>query len=105
MEMHGFDLNPDWLTASRMWWMTTCQMETSLSTTTRVVKPLKDERGTFDAIITDPPYLNCTDLYTDDPEDLSNMKQPEWEDMMREAFRNYHRLIKKSSVKDKPSTP
>ena len=67
--------------------------------------PLKDEEESFDAIITDPPYLNCPDLYTDDPDDLSNMKQPQWEDMMRESFRQYHRLIKTSSVRDKVFYP
>jgi hypothetical protein len=67
--------------------------------------PLQDEEESFDAIITDPPYLNCPDLYTEEPDDLSNMKQPEWEEMMREAFRNYYRLIKRSSVKDKTFYP
>ena len=33
------------------------------------------------------------------------MKQPEWEEMMRRAFRNYARLIKRSSVKDKTFYP
>ena len=65
----------------------------------------QDQKGTFDAIITDPPYLNCPDVYTDEPDDLSNMKQPQWEDMMREAFRQYHRLLKKSTVKDKTFYP
>ena len=103
--MHGFDLNPrlvdriqdvvdDHLPDGDL----TLYNDSELD-----MKPLKDERGTFDAIITDP-YLNCPDLYTDDPEDLSNMKRFKWEDMM-EAFRNYHRLIKKSSVKDKTFYP
>jgi len=69
------------------------------------LQPLEEEWESFDAIITDPPYLNCPDLYTDDPEDLSNMKQPEWEEMMREAFRQYHRLIKTSRVKDRSFYP
>ena len=44
-------------------------------------------------------------LYTNDPDDLSNMKQEEWEDLMREAFRQYHRLLKRSHVKDKTFYP
>ena len=67
--------------------------------------PLKDEKESFDAIITDPPYLNCPDVYTDEPEDLSNMDQDKWVDQMRTAFKGYHRLIKKSCVKDKNFYP
>ena len=33
------------------------------------------------------------------------MKQPEWEDMMRKAFKGYHRLLKRSTVKDKTFYP
>ena len=69
------------------------------------MEPLANEEETFDAVITDPPYLNCPDLYTDEPEDLSNMDQDVWEDMMRDAFKNYYRLIKKSSVRDKVFYP
>ena len=69
------------------------------------MEPLSNEEETFDAVITDPPYLNCPDLYTDEPEDLSNMDQDVWEDMMRDAFKNYYRLIKKSSVRDKVFYP
>ena len=65
------------------------------------MQPLEDEHESFDAIQTDTPYLNCPDLYTNEPEDLSNMDQSVWEDQMREAFKNYNRLIKRSSVKDK----
>ena len=107
MEMHGFDLNPrlidriqevvdDHLPDGNL----TLYNENGVE-----MRPLRDQKGTFDAIITDPPYLNCPDLYTNEPEDLSNMKQPEWEDMMREAFRQYHRLLKKSTVKDKTFYP
>ena len=102
MEMHGFDLNPRLI--DRIQDVVDDHMpdgELHLYNDSGVdMQPLKDETGTFDCVISDPPYLNCPDVYTDDPEDLSNMKQPEWEDMMREAFRQYHRLIKKSSVKD-----
>ena len=38
----------------------------------------------FDAVITDPPYLNCPDLYAEEKDDLSNMKQEEWEEKMRD---------------------
>ena len=65
------------------------------------MKPLEKEKNSFDAIITDPPYLNCPDVYTIEPEDLSNLDQTEWEDQMREVFENYYRLIKKSKVKDR----
>ena len=107
MEMHGFDLNPRLI--DRIQDVVDDHMpdgELHLYNDSGVdMQPLKDQTGTFDAIITDPPYLNCPDVYTDDPEDLSNMKQPEWEDMMREAFRQYHRLLKKSTVKDKTFYP
>ena len=69
------------------------------------MKPLKKEKNSFDAIITDPPYLNCPDLYTQEDNDLSNMDQDQWEEMMRICFKNYYRLIKKSSVKDKVFHP
>jgi hypothetical protein len=107
MEMHGFDLNPRLI--DRIQEVVDEHLdegnlhlynEDGISMT-----PLQDERETFDAIITDPPYLNCPDLYTNEPDDLSNMKQPEWEEMMGQAFRNYHRLIKRSSVKDKVFYP
>ncbi len=69
------------------------------------MQPLLKEKSSFDAIITDPPYLNCPDVYTTESEDLSNMTQEEWEDQMTHAFKSYHRLIKKSSVKDKTFYP
>ena len=107
MEMHGFDLNPRLIDRIQEvvdehlpYGSLTLYNENGVT-----MQPLRDEQETFDAIVTDPPYLNCPDLYTNEPEDLSQMKQPEWEDMMRQAFRNYHRLIKKSSVKDKTFYP
>ena len=69
------------------------------------MEPLKDEEETFDAIITDPPYLNCPDVYTEEPEDLSNLSQDDWIDQMKEAFTNYYRLIKTSNVRDKTFYP
>ena len=107
MEMHGFDLNPrlvdriqdvvdEHIPESQL----TLYNEDGVE-----MKPLSNEKDTFDAIITDPPYLNCPDLYTEDPEDLSNVDQSEWEELMRKCFRNYYRLIKKSSVKDKTFYP
>lgn len=107
MEMHGFDLNPRLV--DRVWEVLDDHLPDSKFTLYNEngvsMDPLKDEEESFDAIITDPPYLNCPDLYTDDPDDLSNMKQPQWEDMMRESFRQYHRLIKTSSVRDKVFYP
>ena len=107
MEMHGFDLNPRLV--DRVQEVADEHFpdgELHLYNEDGIsMAPLKDEEGTFDAIITDPPYLNCPDLYTEDKDDLSNMKQPQWEEMMRGAFRQYHRLIKASSVKDKVFYP
>lgn len=107
MEMHGFDLNPRLI--DRIQDVVDEHLpggDLHLYNENGVtMQPLKDEHESFDAIITDPPYLNCPDLYTDDPEDLSNMKQPEWEDMMRDAFKQYHRLLKTSKVKDKTFYP
>lgn len=107
MEMHGFDLNPRLV--DRIWEVAdehfpkgkyTLYNEDGIE-----MQPLSDQEETFDAILTDPPYLNCPDLYTDEEDDLSNMEQPQWEEMMRKAFRNYHRLIKRSCVKDKTFYP
>lgn len=107
MEMHGFDLNP--VLVDRIWEVIDEHMPDAKFTLHNDdgirMQSLENEEGTFDAIITDPPYLNCPDLYTKEPEDLSQMKQPEWEEMMRRAFRNYARLIKRSSVKDKTFYP
>lgn len=107
MEMHGFDLNPRLV--DRLQEVADDHLPEGIlhlyNEDGIKMDPLKDEVETFDAIITDPPYLNCPDLYTKDPDDLSNMKQPEWEEMMREAFKNYRRLIKRSSVKDKTFYP
>jgi len=107
MEMHGFDLNP--VLVDRIWEVIDEHLPDAKFTLYNDdgirMQPLEKEKGTFDAIITDPPYLNCPDLYTNEPEDLSQMKQPEWEEMMRRAFRNYSRLIKQSSVKDKTFYP
>ena len=69
------------------------------------MKPLQQEEESFDAIITDPPYLNCPDLYTQEENDLSNVSQEDWEQMMAICFRHYHRLIKRSRVKDKVFYP
>jgi len=107
MEMHGFDLNPrliDRIQEVVDEHLPTDDLHLYNENGVRLL-PLQNESESFDAIITDPPYLNCPDLYTQEPDDLSNMKQPEWEEMMREAFRNYHRLLKRSSVKDKTFHP
>ena len=107
MEMHGFDLNPRLI--DRIQEVVDEHLPEGdlhlYNESGITLQPLEKEQESFDAIITDPPYLNCPDLYTDDPEDLSNMKQPEWEEMMRESFRQYHRLIKTSRVKDKTFYP
>ena len=65
------------------------------------MRPFDNQREIFDVIQTDPPYLNCPDVYTEEKEDLSNVTQDEWENKMSQAFANYARLIKTSSVKDK----
>jgi ParB-like chromosome segregation protein Spo0J len=107
MEMHGFDLNPRLI--DRIQDVVDEHLpdgDLHLYNENGVhLLPLKQEEESFDAIITDPPYLNCPDLYTEEPDDLINMKQPKWEEMMQEAFRNYYRLIKRSSVKDKTFYP
>jgi ParB-like chromosome segregation protein Spo0J len=107
MEMHGFDLNPRLI--DRIQDVVDEHLPDAnlhlYNENGVLLQPLKQETESFDAILTDPPYLNCPDLYTEDPDDLSNMKQPEWEEKMRESFRNYYRLIKRSSVKDKTFYP
>ena len=106
MEMHGFDLNPrlvdriqdvvdEHLPDGNLHPTTT--MESECCHWKERKNPL------MPSLLT--PYLNCPDLYTEEPEDLSNMKQPEWEDMMRKAFKGYHRLLKRSTVKDKTFYP
>ena len=103
MQVVGFDLNPR--NVDRIWEVVDDHFPEGdykfYNEDGIKMEPLKDEKDTFHAIQTDPPYLNCPDLYTDQPDDLSNMDQDKWEDMMREAFTNYHRLIKPSVVKDK----
>lgn len=69
------------------------------------MKPLKDKYEYLDGIITDPPYLNGVDTYTDSDEDLSNVSQEEFLSKMEICFRNYHRLIKTSSVEEKKFYP
>ena len=107
MEMHGFDLNPRLL--DRIQDVVDEHLPEGNLTLyyddgIRML-PLKDQEEEFDAILTDPPYLNCPDLYTNEPEELSQMKQPEWEEMMRRTFANYARLLKRSNVKDKTFHP
>ena len=107
MEMHGFDLNPrlvDRIQDVVDEHLPDGNLHLYNDDGVRML-PLQGEKESFDAIVTDPPYLNCPDLYTNEPEDLSNMKQPEWEDMMRKAFKGYHRLLKRSTVKDKTFYP
>jgi ParB-like chromosome segregation protein Spo0J/16S rRNA G966 N2-methylase RsmD len=107
MEMHGFDLNPRLI--DRIQEVVDEHLpegDLHLYNEDGIrMQPLEAEEESFDCVISDPPYLNCPDLYTDDPEDLSNMKQEEWEDLMRESFRQYHRLLKRSQVKDKTFYP
>ena len=107
MECHGFDLNP------RNIDRTQDVLDQHFPNGTFHLynedgvdmKPLQNEEESFDAIITDPPYLNCPDLYTQEENDLSNMSQSQWEQMMAITFRHYHRLIKRSRVKDKVFYP
>ena len=95
MECHGFDLNP------RNIDRTQDVLDQHFPNGTFHLynedgvdmKPLQNEEESFDAIITDPPYLNCPDLYTQEENDLSNMSQSQWEQMMAITFRHYHRLI------------
>ena len=54
------------------------------------VRPFDNQSEVFDAVITDPPYLNCPDLYTEEKEDLSNMTQEEWEEKMGQHFLTMH---------------
>ena len=107
MEMHGFDLNPRLI--DRIQDVVDEHMPdgnlTLYNDSGVDMKPLENETETFDCVISDPPYLNCPDVYTDDPEDLSNMNQSKFEEMMRKTFSNYYRLIKRSSVKDKTFYP
>ena len=107
MECHGFDLNPRNIDRTQEVFddhfpdgKFTLYNEDGVD-----MKPLQQEEESFDAIITDPPYLNCPDLYTQEENDLSNMSQEEWEQMMAISFRHYHRLIKRSRVKDKVFYP
>ena len=69
------------------------------------MKPLAEEESSFDGILTDPPYLNCVETYTAEPEDLSNVSSGEFIARMEECFSNYHRLIKTSSLQEKKFYP
>ncbi len=103
MEVVGFDLNPR--NCDRLWEVADEHFPDGKHTIFNedgcIMAPLKDEVETFDCIFTDPPYLNCPDKYTKEPDDLSNVNQDEFMEKMKETFTNYHRLIKKSKVKDK----
>ena len=96
MECHGFDLNP------RNIDRTQDVLDQHFPNGTFHLynedgvdmKPLQNEEESFDAIITDPPYLNCPDLYTQEENDLSNMSQSQWEQMMAITFRHYHRQLR-----------
>ena len=106
-EVHGFDLNP--INIDRAYEV--CDKHFSEGSYCFYnedgirMRPFDNQSEVFDAVITDPPYLNCPDLYTEEKEDLSNMTQEEWEEKMSQAFSNYARLIKTSSVKDKVFHP
>ena len=65
------------------------------------MKPLKDEAESFDAILTDPPYLGCVETYTEEREDLSNVSSGRFSELMEQCFFNYYRLLKTSNVSDK----
>lgn len=65
------------------------------------MKPLKNEAESFDAILTDPPYLGCVETYTTEREDLSNVSSGRFIELMEQCFANYYRLLKTSNVSDK----
>jgi len=67
--------------------------------------PLQNEASSFDGILTDPPYLNCVETYTQEQEDLSNVSSEEFIRKMEECFYNYYRLIKTSNVSKKEFYP
>jgi len=106
-EVHGFDLNP--INVDRAYEVCDKHFpEASYCFYNEdgiKMRPFDNQKEVFDAVITDPPYLNCPDIYTDEKDDLSNMKQEQWEEKMRDCFRNYRRLIKQSIVKDKVFHP
>ena len=106
-EVHGFDLNP--INVDRAYEVCDKHFpEASYCFYNEdgiKMRPFDNQKEVFDAVITDPPYLNCPDIYTDEKDDLSNMKQEQWEEKMRDCFRNYRRLIKQSNVKDKVFHP
>jgi len=69
------------------------------------MKPLASEENSFDGIITDPPYLNCVETYTEEEDDLSNVSIDAFMERMEECFDNYYRLIKRSSIVNKQFYP
>jgi len=69
------------------------------------MKPLNDKCEYLDGIIADPPYLNGWDTYTQEDEDLSNVRQEEFLSKMEICSGNYNRLIKTSSVEERKFYP
>jgi ParB family chromosome partitioning protein len=65
------------------------------------MKPLQDENESFDAVLTDPPYLNCAEAYTEEENDLSNVSIHQFLELMEQCFVNYHRIIKTSNIDEK----
>lgn len=65
----------------------------------------KDQEEFFDAISTDPPYINANEIYTNHPDDLSNLNTDAFMERMDILFKNYYRLIKTSQVKEKKFYP
>lgn len=69
------------------------------------MKPLKDKEEYFHAICADPPYIGAADAYTESPEDLSNVSNERFYELMEVCFENYYRLIKTSNVAEKRFYP
>ena len=103
MEVVGFDLRPDHCDAIYQ----ACDEHFSsgkyqfFNEDGVAMKPLQDEHSSFDGILTDPPYLNCVETYTQEKEDLSNVSTETFIERMEECFLNYYRLIKTSDVSKK----
>lgn len=109
MEPYGFDLNQKNLDAIEkgfQGFFNDDEVQHYLFNEDGVTLPsFKDQEEFFDAVVTDPPYINANEIYTDHPDDLSNLNTDTFMERMDILFRHYYRLIKTSQVKEKKFYP
>ncbi len=64
-----------------------------------------DQSDLFDLVTTDPPYLGCTENYSDDPRELPQKDIDAFRERMTQCLSNLKRLIKPSDWDNKDFHP